>query len=69
MVIYSANRVRTEVRLNTAAAAKELGVSKATLLRWIREGKTVDVGRDRNNWRVFTAADIARIKKDMGITE
>ena len=57
---------RTE-RLNTALAAKELGVSKATLLRWFREGKTADVGRERHNWRVFTAADIRRIKKDLGI--
>ncbi len=53
--------------LNTASAAKELGVSKTTLLRWFREGKTADVGRDRNGWRVFTAADIRRIKKELGI--
>lgn len=53
--------------LNTVSAAKELGVSKATLLRWIKDRKTADVGRDRNNWRVFTEADLRRIKKDMGI--
>jgi len=61
--------VRTAARLSTAAAAKELGVSKATLLRWIREGKTLDVRRDRHNWRVFTTADIRRIRKDMGIAK
>jgi hypothetical protein len=54
--------------LNTAAAAKALGISKATLLRWIRGDKTKDVGRDRHGWRVFTAADIRRIKEDLGIT-
>jgi predicted site-specific integrase-resolvase len=59
--------VKTAAPLNTAAAAKELGVSKPTLLRWIREGKTADVGRDRHNWRVFTEGDIRRIEKDMGI--
>jgi len=69
IVIGSVNRVRTAAPLNTAAAAKELGVSRPTLLRWIREGKTADVGRDRHNWRIFTAADIRRIKKDMGITK
>jgi predicted site-specific integrase-resolvase len=53
--------------LNTASAAKALGVSKATLLRWIRNRKTEDVARDRHNWRVFTATDIRRIKKDIGI--
>jgi DNA (cytosine-5)-methyltransferase 1 len=59
--------VKTAAPLNTAAAAKQLGVSKATLLRWIREGKTADVARDRHNWRVFTEADIRRIKQAMGI--
>lgn len=61
--------MKTAAPLNTAAAAKELGVSKPTLLRWIREGKTADVRRDRHNWRIFSAADIVRIKKDMGITK
>jgi hypothetical protein len=61
------NRVKTAAPLNTAAAAKQLGVSKPTLLRWIREGKTADVGRDRHNWRVFTVTDLRRIKKEMGI--
>lgn len=53
--------------MNTEAAARKLGVSKATLLRWFRQRKTEDVGRDRNGWRVFTSADIARIKKEMGL--
>lgn len=54
-------------KLNTASAAKVLGVSKATLLRWFRGGKIAEVGRDRNKWRVFTPADIARIKKKIGL--
>lgn len=44
-------------------AAKELGLSKSTLLRWFREGRISDVKRDRNNWRIFTVADIERIRK------
>lgn len=48
---------------STDEAAKELGLSKSTLLRWFREGRISDVKRDRNNWRVFTAADIERIRK------
>lgn len=56
-------------RLNTHEAAQELGVSKATLLRWIRDGKITDVKRDRNNWRVFTAEDIRRIREKMGIIQ
>jgi predicted site-specific integrase-resolvase len=59
--------VKKAGKMNTASAAKALGVSKATLLRWFRAGKIAEVGRDRNKWRVFTSADIARIKKKMGL--
>jgi DNA (cytosine-5)-methyltransferase 1 len=52
-----------ERTFSTDEAAKELGLSKSTLLRWFRERRISDVKRDRNNWRVFTAADIERIRK------
>ena len=43
-------------------AAKEIGVSAITLKRWFLNCKVADVQRDRNNWRIFTPADIERIK-------
>lgn len=33
-----------------------------TLKRWLISGKVKDVERDRNNWRVFSDADVLRIK-------
>lgn len=48
--------------VSLAKAAKAVGVSAVTLRRWLLEGKVDEVPRDRNNWRVFTAADIARIR-------
>ncbi len=59
--------MKSTEKLNTAVAAKALGVSKPTLLRWFRDGRIEEVGRDRNGWRVFTAADLNRIKKAMGL--
>jgi DNA (cytosine-5)-methyltransferase 1 len=50
-------------KLSTDQAARALGISKSTLLRWFRDGRIAEVGRDRNNWRVFTAHDIERIRK------
>jgi excisionase family DNA binding protein len=50
---------------STDAAATELGISKSTLLRWIREKRISDVRRDRNNWRVFSERDIRLIKAKM----
>ena len=49
--------------MNLNQAAQAIGVSAVTLKRWLISGKVADVGRDRNNWRVFTAADIERIKQ------
>jgi predicted site-specific integrase-resolvase len=44
-------------------AARRIGCSRSTLLRWFREGKVADVARDRRGWRVFTDDDIARIRR------
>lgn len=48
---------------STEQAAEAAGISKSTLLRWIKHGVVPDVRRDRNNWRVFTRRDIQLIKK------
>jgi DNA (cytosine-5)-methyltransferase 1 len=44
-------------------AAKLIGVAPITLKRWLLAGKVAEVERDRNDWRVFTALDIQRIKR------
>lgn len=49
----------------TAEAAKKLGVSRPTLLRWFAEKRVGDVGRDHNNWRVFTRQDVERIRVEV----
>lgn len=48
---------------STEEAAKAAGISKSTLLRWIRHGVISDVRRDRNNWRVFSLKDVSQLKK------
>lgn len=50
-------------RVYTAEAAKNIGVSKATLLRWLTEGKVPEVSRDVRDWRIFSNRDIQQIKK------
>lgn len=50
--------------LRTNEAARELGISRQTLLRWFRERKVADVKkRDRKGWRLFSAEDMARLKE------
>jgi len=50
-------------RLYTAEAAKRAGISKATLLRWLKEGKVPEVARDIRGWRVFTEEEVERIRE------
>ena len=47
---------------STAEAAKSVGVSKNTLLRWLDEGLSEDVERDWRGWRVWRSEDIERVK-------
>ncbi|TPK96707.1 MerR family transcriptional regulator [Mesorhizobium sp. B2-4-12] len=61
--MFTEIRVPSEKTYSTDGAAKELGISKSTLLRWFREKRIEDVKRDRNGWRVFTPADVKRIRK------
>jgi predicted site-specific integrase-resolvase len=50
-------------RLYTAEAAKQAGISKATLLRWLKERKVPEVARDVRGWRVFTEEEVDKIRE------
>jgi len=43
-------------------AAREIGVSPATLKRWFRSARVRDVARDRNGYRIFEPSDIKRLR-------
>jgi DNA (cytosine-5)-methyltransferase 1 len=45
----------------TKEVVRKIGISRATLYNWFRNKKVRDVARDRNNFRIFTEADIRRI--------
>ncbi len=50
-------------RVYTAEAAKQAGISKATLLRWLKDGKVPEVARDVRGWRVFTEEEVEQIRE------
>ena len=52
-----------EDRIYTAEAAKIARISKATLLRWLKEGKIPEAARDIRGWRVFTEDEVERIRE------
>lgn len=47
----------------TSEACAKAGISRMTLLRWVRDGSFPDVEhRDWRGWRLFTDGDLARLK-------
>jgi excisionase family DNA binding protein len=56
---------RRPTTCGTAEAARKLGVSKPTLLRWFAQKRIGEVRRDHNNWRVFTDQDLQRIRGEV----
>ncbi len=52
---------RLEETCTAHEAARVAGISKNTLLRWLRQGKVPEVARDRNGWRIFSPRDIETI--------
>jgi excisionase family DNA binding protein len=54
-----------ETYYRTQEACRMIGVSRSTLLRWIRDGVLRDVShRDRRGWRLFSEGDINAIKAE-----
>jgi len=47
--------------LTTAEVARQAGVHKDTLLRWLRAGAVEEPKRDRHGWRSFTTQEAARV--------
>ena len=54
---------RNRLYYRTTEACRMAGISRSTLLRWFRNGTLKDVTHwDRRGWRLFTQADIERIR-------
>jgi predicted site-specific integrase-resolvase len=54
--------MRGQTYYRTAEVCVIAGISRSTLLRWLRKGILEDVShRDRRGWRLFTESDVSRI--------
>ena len=49
----------------TAEVCRTVGISRATLFRWLKEGIFREAEhRDRRGWRLFTEAEIDKLKAE-----
>ena len=54
-----------ETYYRTSEACRVVGIGRSTLLRWLKIGLIRDAShKDRRGWRLFTEADIRRIKEE-----
>jgi DNA modification methylase len=51
----------TTATYTTKQVAHMAGIHRDTLLRWLREGRISEPGRDRNGWRLFTGDEAQTI--------
>ena len=52
-----------DIRYTTNEVAERAGISRDTLLRWLKGGKIPEPGRDRNGWRAFTKTETNAVIK------
>jgi DNA-binding transcriptional MerR regulator len=54
---------KTNGRMTITEAAKKIGVSTKTLLRWEKAGKTPKPKRDWRGWRVYEEEDLNELER------
>lgn len=61
--------VKDDTYYRTSEVCAIVGVSRSTLLRWLRDGILRDVPRDRRGWRLFAQADVASLEAEINRIE
>ena len=57
--------INSETYYRTREVCQMVGISRSTLLRWVKAGILEDATyRDRRGWRLFIEADIERIAEE-----
>ncbi|HEX79272.1 MAG TPA: helix-turn-helix domain-containing protein [Dehalococcoidia bacterium] len=54
-------RINGQTYYRTAETCQEIGISRATLYRWLRKGLLVKSYKDRRGWRLFTEDDLHKL--------
>jgi len=56
--------INGRIYYRTLEACKKTGISRATLLRWLKDGILEKPHRDRRGWRMFTEGDLDKIQAE-----
>jgi excisionase family DNA binding protein len=53
----------------TSEVCKKVGISRATLFRWLKEGIIKKSLKDRRGWRLYTEGDLDSIRAEVNRIE
>jgi hypothetical protein len=56
--------INGQVYYKTSEACRKIGISRATLFRWLQAGILEKYYKDRRGWRLFTEDDLNKIRKE-----
>jgi predicted site-specific integrase-resolvase len=56
--------IRGQTYYRMLEACEHSGISRATLMRWLKGGVIPEPIKDRRGWRLFSEADLKRIKRE-----
>ena len=57
-------KIKGNIFYRTAEVYKKIGISRATLMRWLKKGIIEEPLKDRRGWRLFTENDLNRIQTE-----
>ena len=57
--------INGQIYYRTSETCKEIGISRATLFRWIKEGALKKSRTDRRGWRLFTEGEVKALKLEI----
>jgi predicted site-specific integrase-resolvase len=55
-------KIKGQVYYRTLETCRITGISRATLLRWLKDGVLKQTTRDTRGWRLFTGEDLEKIR-------
>jgi len=55
-------RINGQNYYRTVEVCQEIGISRATLYRWLKTGILVKSYKDRRGWRLFTEDDLNKFR-------
>jgi DNA-binding transcriptional MerR regulator len=57
-------QINGETYYRTSETCRKAGISRATLLRWLKAGILEKSYKDRRGWRIFTEDNLSRIRAE-----